>query len=122
MSSILFSPNRTDFPKTSASCYGKHIPRSNIKESIVQIKNERAKLAKHIQIKELPEDQRFDRRGTERKHLVETIKLVAYRAETALSDKEIIAGMAGRLFKSGVYFAVSGQGGERTIRKIAVMH
>lgn len=57
-----------------------------LQESIVKIKNERAQLPKHIQIKELPENQRFDRLSTESKHLVDTIKLVAYRAETSLAN------------------------------------
>ncbi len=56
-----------------------------LQEKILQIKTERAQLKKHISIKELPEDQRFDRLSTESKHLVDTIKLIAYRAETSLA-------------------------------------
>jgi hypothetical protein len=52
---------------------------------IEQLKEERKALPKHLPIAELPEKDRFSQLKVERKHFVDTIKLVAYRAETALA-------------------------------------
>ncbi len=35
---------------------------------------------------ELPEAERFKQLGTQSKHLVDTLKMIAYRAETAMAD------------------------------------
>src|SRR6516164_1187940 len=43
-------------------------------------------LAKHIEIKDLPDKDRFQRLRSEKKHFIDTIKLIAYRAETALAQ------------------------------------
>jgi hypothetical protein len=51
---------------------------------LAELKTKRRQTAKHITLKELPESQRFDQLRTDKKHLVDTIKLIAYRAETAL--------------------------------------
>jgi len=51
-----------------------------------QLKSQRQALPKHIQIKDLPEKDRFYRLRTEKKHFLDTIKLIAYRAETALAQ------------------------------------
>ena len=40
---------------------------------------------KHLEWEELPEDQKFERLASSRKRLHDTVKLVAYRAETALA-------------------------------------
>ena len=53
-------------------------------KSIVALKEERKATAKHVEIKDLPKEQQFTQLKTERKHFVDTIKLIAYRAETAL--------------------------------------
>ena len=37
-------------------------------------------------MKDLPEEDRFTRLRTERKHFVDTIKMIAYRAETSLAS------------------------------------
>jgi hypothetical protein len=42
-------------------------------------------MPKRIAIKDLPEDERFQRLLPERKHLVDTIKMIAYRAETSMA-------------------------------------
>jgi len=39
----------------------------------------------HIDENALPEDRKFKRLSTQRKHLVDTIKMTAYRAETAMA-------------------------------------
>ena len=40
---------------------------------------------KHLAWEDLPEDQKFERLAPSRKRLTDTVKLVAYRAETALA-------------------------------------
>ena len=41
-------------------------------------------LARHLELKDLPKEEQFPRLRAERKHFIDTIKLIAYRAETAL--------------------------------------
>ena len=53
-------------------------------KELEELKTKRHQTAKHVTLKELPESQRFDQLRTDKKHLVDTIKLIAYRAETAL--------------------------------------
>jgi hypothetical protein len=40
----------------------------------------------HIPVKSLPEEDRFTRLRTERKHFIDTIKMIAYRAESSLAS------------------------------------
>jgi hypothetical protein len=47
-------------------------------------KGQRKATPRHLTLKELPESERFAQLRTTRKHFVDTIKLIAYRAETAL--------------------------------------
>jgi hypothetical protein len=56
------------------------------RHQIGQLKIGRKALAKHIEIKELPDKDRFHRLRSEKKHFIDTIKLIAYRAETALAQ------------------------------------
>lgn len=51
---------------------------------LAQLKAERKAMARHLTLKELPEAERFSQLRTTKKHFVDTIKLIAYRAETAL--------------------------------------
>jgi len=53
---------------------------------IEQLKAQRKAIAKHIEIKDLPDKDRFQRLRSEKKHFIDTIKLIAYRAETALAQ------------------------------------
>lgn len=48
------------------------------------LKAQRKATPKHIELGELPPEQRFDQLRGGRKHFIDTIKLIAYRAETAL--------------------------------------
>jgi hypothetical protein len=41
---------------------------------------------RHVTYDELPNEARFDRLSTQSKHLIDTIKMVAYRAETAMAQ------------------------------------
>jgi hypothetical protein len=53
-------------------------------KEIAELKAKRRQTAKHVSLKELPESKRFGQLRTDKKHFVDTIKLIAYRAETAL--------------------------------------
>jgi hypothetical protein len=58
----------------------------NRQQEIHHLKAQRKAVAKHIQLKELPEQERFQQLRAEKKHFLDTIKLIAYRAETALAQ------------------------------------
>ena len=49
-------------------------------------KAQRKALKRHITIAELPEEERFQQLRTQSKQLIDTIKMVAYRAETAMAQ------------------------------------
>ena len=49
-----------------------------------ELKRERKATAHHIPVKDLPEPERFNRLLPERKHFVDTIKMISYRAETSM--------------------------------------
>lgn len=51
---------------------------------IENLKQQRKQTAHHIPIQSLPEQERFSRLRTERKHFIDTIKMIAYRAESSL--------------------------------------
>jgi hypothetical protein len=53
---------------------------------IEKLKQARKDTAHHIAVKSLPEEDRFTRLRTERKHFIDTIKMIAYRAETSLAS------------------------------------
>jgi hypothetical protein len=56
------------------------------RQQIKQLKDQRKAIPKHIEVKDLPEQDRFQRLRSEKKHFIDTIKLIAYRAETALAE------------------------------------
>jgi prepilin-type processing-associated H-X9-DG protein len=53
-------------------------------QTLVDLKKSRKETPKHVPLKDLPEAERFPQLRTTRKHFVDTIKLIAYRAETSL--------------------------------------
>jgi hypothetical protein len=53
-------------------------------QKLATLKAERKALEKKVTLKDLPEADRFTQLRTAKKHFVDTIKLIAYRAETAL--------------------------------------
>lgn len=53
---------------------------------IDNLKQQRKNTPHHIPVKALPEEDRFTRLRTERKHFVDTIKMIAYRAESSLAS------------------------------------
>lgn len=54
--------------------------------NLVQMKEQRQTTPKKVPLKDLPEAERFTRLPTTSKHFVDTIKMIAYRAETALAS------------------------------------
>jgi hypothetical protein len=58
----------------------------NLNREIDQLKTQRKQTPHHIPVKDLPESDRFSRLLTERKHFIDTIKLIAYRAETSMAS------------------------------------
>jgi hypothetical protein len=53
---------------------------------IDNLKQLRKKTEHHIAVKSLPEEDRFTRLRTERKHFIDTLKMIAYRAETSMAS------------------------------------
>jgi hypothetical protein len=57
---------------------------AQLQQEIDELKLKRRATKRHITYNELPEDARFVRLSTQSKHLIDTIKMIAYRAETAM--------------------------------------
>lgn len=57
-----------------------------IKDDLIKLKAERKETPRHITVQELPESERFRKLSGMGKHFLDTIKIVAYRAETALAN------------------------------------
>jgi prepilin-type processing-associated H-X9-DG protein len=55
-------------------------------KEVDELKTQRKAVKHHITIAELPEADRFKQLSTQSKHLIDTIKMVAYRAETAMAQ------------------------------------
>ena len=67
--------------------------KSDLQESIASLQKEidelkalRKATKRHILYKELPPEARFDRLSTQSKHFIDIIKMIAYRAETAMAQ------------------------------------
>ena len=65
--------------------------KASLKEEIDKMEEEKENLkikrketGKYIEFKDLPEEEQYKRFKGDRKHLIDTIKMIAYRAETAL--------------------------------------
>ncbi len=59
---------------------------TRLEESQESLKAKRKGTPKHITASELPAQERIDRLSTQSKHFIDTIKMVAYRAETAMAN------------------------------------
>ena len=59
---------------------------ADLQQELDKLKAERKLSPKRMEMKDLPEPERFQRLLPERKHFVDTIKLIAYRAETSLAS------------------------------------
>jgi len=56
----------------------------NLQTEVTIVKEKRKNIAHHISISELPVEDRFRALSTESRHLIDTVKMAAYRAETAM--------------------------------------
>ncbi len=56
-----------------------------MKQDLEQLKAQRKATERHITISQLPEEERFKQLSTDSKHFLDTIKMIAYRAETAMA-------------------------------------
>lgn len=78
-----------------------------------QLVSQRKPVPYKIKISQMPEEQRYTKLNTESKHLMNIIKMIAYRSETALanliapnyakSDNEIRALVKSLIYKQGRY-------------------
>lgn len=57
-----------------------------LQSEVKTLKDTRKATAHHIPFKDLPESARFRQLSTHSKHLIDTIKMIAYRAETAMAN------------------------------------
>lgn len=57
-----------------------------LQQEVQTAKAERKATPKHIPLGDLPEAERFQQLSTHSKHLVDTLKMIAYRAETAMAN------------------------------------
>jgi hypothetical protein len=57
---------------------------TQLQTEVDQLKASRKEVPRHITAAELPEEYRFTRLSTDAKHFIDTTKMIAYRAETAL--------------------------------------
>ncbi len=57
-----------------------------LQAQLIELKANRKATNRHIEVKDLPEDQRFTQLSTHSKHFVDAIKMVAYPAETAMAN------------------------------------
>jgi len=57
-----------------------------LENKLKTLKNEQKNTDKHIKVIDLPEDEIFQRLASSKKHLVDTVKMIAYRAETAMAN------------------------------------
>lgn len=55
-----------------------------LEEEVSVLKKERMETPKHIKFGELPKDEKFDRLKNGGKQFPDTIKMISYRAETAM--------------------------------------
>lgn len=58
---------------------------AHLQQELEERKRERKETAHHVTMEQLPQENLFTRLATEKKHFVDTIKMIAYRAETAMA-------------------------------------
>ena len=55
-----------------------------LEQELGAFKQSREKVPSHLTVKDLPEEHRFERLAVQSKHFIDTIKMIAYRAESAM--------------------------------------
>jgi len=58
----------------------------HLQNKIQELKAKRKEVPRHTTVKGLPEKDRFEQLSTQSKHLIDTLKMIAYRAETAMAS------------------------------------
>ena len=56
-----------------------------LEHELTELKEKRKQTAKHLPLNQLPEAERFKQLAPSRKQFLDTIKMIAYRAETAMT-------------------------------------
>lgn len=56
-----------------------------LEQTVADLKECRKRTPQHVSMADLPAEDRFKRLGTQSKYLIDTIKMIAYRAETAMA-------------------------------------
>ena len=59
---------------------------ADMEQSLKELKTCRRKTPKHVMLSELPPEDQFRQLGMQSKYFIDTIKLIAYRAETAMTN------------------------------------
>jgi hydroxypyruvate isomerase len=59
---------------------------TGLQSQVAKLKEQRRAAPRHITVAELPEEHRFKQLSTDSKHFVDTVKMIAYRAETAMAS------------------------------------
>jgi len=57
-----------------------------LQAALHELKQQRKQTARQVPVQDLPESERFTRLRTERKYFLDTIKMIAYRAETSMAS------------------------------------
>lgn len=57
-----------------------------LRPALDQLQQQRKLTSRHIPVNDLPEPDRFTRLRTERKYFLDTLKMIAYRAETSMAS------------------------------------
>src|ERR1035437_8857541 len=73
------------FSSAKDTC-GKRLKLWNWRSTISNLKQLRKKTEHHIPVNSLPEEDQFTRLCTERKHFIDTLKMIAYRAESSMAS------------------------------------
>ena len=63
-----------------------HLQIEQLQAQIAQLKAERKVTPRRVLVKDLPEPDRFRRLSYASKHFLDTLKMIAYRAETAMAN------------------------------------
>jgi uncharacterized protein YlxW (UPF0749 family) len=77
-------PNKVDRFERKKAALQEEV--EQLQGEVDQLKAQRKQTQKHIDLSELPESERFDKLSTQSKYLIDTIKMIAYRAETAMAN------------------------------------
>ena len=95
-----------------------------LNKALEELKRQRKEVKHHITVAELPDEERFKRLSTQIKHLVDTIKMVTYHAETAMvqiarekmSREEDARSLLRALYKAEVDLLPNEKAGVLTVR------